>query len=94
VKAKSSKLSFHSVADKFSVQKKSRAMNTVVSCEVVGGRPQCFRISFHEGKKIVTREYETETKMECGEIVAKIQFLINYIKSTSPGGSSTQVTPS
>jgi len=81
VKAKASKISFHSVADKFSVQKKSRAMNTVVSCEVVGGRPQCFRILFHEGKKIVTREYETETKMECGEIVAKIQFLINYIKS-------------
>jgi len=80
--SKTSKISFHSMADKFSVQKKSRPMNTVVSCEVAGGRPQCFRILFTEGKKIVAREYETETKMECGEIVAKIQFLINYIKAS------------
>jgi len=86
--SKTSKLSFHSMADKFSVQKKSRPMNTVVSCEVVGGRPQCFRIYFHEGKKIVTREYETETKMECGEIVAKVQFLINYIKSIGQSATS------
>lgn len=38
----------------------------------------CSSITFKDGGALSAREYETETKMECAEIVAKLRFLMQH----------------
>jgi len=40
-------------------------------------------IYFEKGGKLSERQYETETKMECAEIVAKLRFLVNLARTTN-----------
>lgn len=60
------------------VSRASRPISSVVSCTMLPGKDQSFQITYHEAKKDITREYKTETKMECQQIVAKIKFLVEY----------------
>jgi hypothetical protein len=58
-----------------------RAYRTIKCVSSVIIHPEnalCFTIYFREKGKIISREYEAETKMECAEIVAKIRFLANH----------------
>jgi len=58
------------------VHKKQRPITSVSSCSVVRGKQRTFQIAFREKNGIISREYEADTKMECAEIVAKINYLI------------------
>src|SRR5258708_2430400 len=58
------------------VHKKQRPVISVSSCSIVKHKPRTFQIAFREKGGIVSREYEAETKMECAEIVAKVNFLM------------------
>ena len=52
-----------------------RLLSEVVSAALLPD-PRCFRISFRDG----VREYEAETKLEAGQIVNKIKFLLKSVK--------------
>jgi len=54
-----------------------RPISTVVQCEVMQEDPQSFKIVFRDPatNSLKMLQYQTETKMECAEIVAKIEYL-------------------
>jgi hypothetical protein len=60
------------------VMRAYRAIKSVSSVIIHPENALCFTIYFREKGKIISREYEAETKMECAEIVAKIRFLSNH----------------
>lgn len=64
------------------VSRAFRMINTIASVHVVSLRPTCFCINFKADARkdspiAQSREYETETKTECAEIVAKLKFLVS-----------------
>ena len=55
----------------------TRAYRWIRSIHSITAHSTSFTISYHEkGGKLTQRQYETETRMECAEIVAKIRFLM------------------
>lgn len=76
------------------VSRAFRLINTIASVHVVSLRPTCFCINFKADSRkdspiVQSREYETETKMECAEVVAKLRFLISHAQpDTFPTGPS------
>ncbi len=63
----------------FAVQTADRSITSITSITMGEGyRANHFTISYRDKGKVFSREYETETTMECAEIVAKIRFLIHY----------------
>ncbi len=62
------------------VSRAERDIASITEVHVVSIRPSCFTIAFKEKNgKLIVREYEAETRMECAEIVAKLKFLMNHI---------------
>jgi len=66
----------------FNVHKDQRLISTCSSCSVIKNKPRTFQIAYREKNQIISREYEAETKMECAEIVAKINFLMQLSHSS------------
>ena len=53
-------------------------------------KPQHFTIVYEEkGGKLTSRQYETETRMECAEIVAKVRFLMQLASQEQSSASAT-----
>ncbi len=57
------------------VHRPFRLLSEVVSIEIMQQDPRCFRVTFRDKTGIEVREYQAETKTDCAQIVAKIQFL-------------------
>ena len=71
----------------------TRAYRWIRSIHSITAHSTTFTIQYHEkGGKLTQRQYETETRMECAEIVAKIRFLMQLAQQESgqQGGEGGQ----
>ena len=82
-----SKASGHRRRISFEVTRAYRPISSIHSI-TADDRAQHFTIMFEEkGGKLTSRQYETETRMECAEIVAKVRFLMQLAAQEQSGGS-------
>jgi len=74
-------------ATKATVSRASRSIASVVSCQMITNKDMSFSICFTEGdkRKLIVREYQTETYAECRQIVSKITFLVDQLKREERG---------
>ena len=80
----------------------TRAYRSISSIHAItqDDTPQHFTIVYEErGGKLTSRQYETETRMECAEVVAKVRFLMQLAaqeqsSAGSGGGGSGQAAVS
>lgn len=74
-------------ANKATVSRASRSIASVASCQMIPNKDMSFSICFTEGdkRKLVVREYQTETYAECRQIVSKINFLVEQLKREERG---------
>ena len=71
----------------FEVTRAYRPISSIHSI-TADDRPQHFTIVYEEkGGKLTSRQYETETRMECAEIVAKVRFLMQLAAAEQANGS-------
>jgi len=63
----------------------SRPISAVSSATVLKNNPESFTLTFKEKNQLISREFKAESRMECAEIVARIQFLMNL----SDGGAGS-----
>ena len=82
-----SKPSGHRRRISFEVTRAYRSISSIHSI-TADDRAQHFTIVYEEkGGKLTSRQYETETRMECAEIVAKVRFLMQLAAVEQNSGS-------
>jgi hypothetical protein len=69
------------------VMRAFRPIHSVQSVFIHHEKLTKFTICYREKNKIITRDYEAETTMECAEIVAKIRFLTSHSQKASLSAS-------
>lgn len=58
-----------------------RDINTLVKIEALQNDAKTFRIAWMEDKDVYNIEYTCDSTAECGEIVAKIRYILNRIRN-------------